>query len=115
MNRYEFSQSGIDEKLATLYASSEEEIAIEAEQANADFAKWVDDNFILTADELAFLYRIDPKFLGDAGVQTAQAITDRVPIKLTRFPRPGEGGEKYIITRPSKWSLEFEIGWIMMP
>lgn len=113
MEKFEFSQSGVNQLCEALYASTAEEISYEIASVSEDFAKWVIDHFALTESEVAFVSGIDEYTLESFGAQTARAFDKRMKIILTRHPKPGDGGAKYIVTRPSMETLEFLIFYLM--
>lgn len=115
MEKFEFSQTGVDQLCESLYASTEEEISYEIARVNEDFAKWVIDRFVLTESEVAFVHGIDAYTLESFGSQTARAFDKRMKIFLTRHPKPDDGGAKYIVTRPSMETLEFLIFYLSTP
>ena len=98
MAKQNFTPAGVQAKVAELYALSDANLQTEENAMRSDFRSWLSTNFSLTADQAAYLAKMDIRFLQYAGQLTATAASGKLPISLTAPTPPDKSSSKLIRT-----------------
>lgn len=76
--------AGVSQKLADLYALSDNALAAQADAIKIDFGQWIGDNFNLTAAQQTYLNGMGIPAKGYYGGQMAVCFIHRRPVKLVQ-------------------------------
>lgn len=85
MEKVPFTPAGVQQKLATLYAKSDQELNVEANAFHQDFKLWVAQNFDLNENQLAYLNSLDERFVSQAAARGSYFMAHRLPIGLNKM------------------------------
>lgn len=72
--------AGVAQKTADLYALSNNALLAEANAIRADFANWLNTNFILNSAQLNYLNGVDPTWMAQVSFRTGFAVENRLDI-----------------------------------
>lgn len=81
-----FTSSGMELKLAELYALNDTDLLEQANAVGADLKAWVSENFILDSSQTAYLNGLDERWISRTGQLAKVAIESRLPVILTNNP-----------------------------
>jgi len=84
MKKFSFDEPGVQMLISELYQLPDEQLKAEADALKTDYRRWMDNHFILAATQLAFLARIDDRFINQAALQTSTFLIARLPIRLVK-------------------------------
>lgn len=84
MNKYPFSEEGVEALITSLYLLSVQGLQEEAEKVLNDFKAWFSGWFDLTESQLSYLDKIDTGFILEASSVTYHALLNRQPISLIK-------------------------------
>jgi hypothetical protein len=98
MAKQPFTSTGVQAKLAEIYALPDSGLLAQVADIRADFKAWISDNFLLDTAQSTYLAGIDQKFILQASGITATAVGGRLPISFTFPAPPSLYSSKYIIT-----------------
>ncbi|WP_304064293.1 hypothetical protein [Pedobacter glucosidilyticus] len=88
MEKVPLTSAGVQQKLAKLYAKSDQELNVEANAFHQDFKLWVAQNFHLNENQLAYLNSLDERFVSQAAARGSYFMAHRLPITLNKMEAP---------------------------
>jgi hypothetical protein len=87
MKRYEFTPSGVDQWQLDLYHSSVQDHAYEQMLIGKSLHQWVQQRFLLTPDQISYLYLLESQFVVLLQDALIDAINYQLPIRLQKDER----------------------------
>lgn len=97
MVQFPLTPEGVADKIVALYALSNNNLAIEADSIEEDFAGWMKVNFSLTVQQASYLDSIDEQVRRYYGFQSAFCFRNRLDIQLVYpFPPVDPGYSKWL-------------------
>ncbi len=96
MPKQPLTATGVQDKLAELYALSDTQLAQEASALATDFLGWIDNHFNLTTAQNSYLSGVSADFITLAAAQTSFAIKYRRNITFNPSAPPGSWSSKLI-------------------
>ncbi|RZK51249.1 MAG: hypothetical protein EOO91_21100 [Pedobacter sp.] len=97
MKKFTFNNEGFQALQSELHQLSDEDLAKEALQIEANFTQWVGTNFYLDESQLSYLGAIDPRAQRLLAFNTGFAIANRLPISLNKMENATEEEQGKII------------------
>lgn len=83
-----FTPAGLQELLSSLYLLPDTELQLEAATLGADLRTWLNDNFILSADQVAYLLAVDNRQIANAAADGRYFVAHRLNITLVKQDKP---------------------------
>lgn len=83
-----FTPAGLQELLNSLYQLPEVELQLEAATLGADLRAWLINNFILSADQIAYLLTVDNRQIANAAADGRYFVAGRLNITLVKQDKP---------------------------
>jgi len=82
--KFPFTPVGVNEKVSSLYAEDNAIVEAEAFAVEQNLNLWMEDNFILTSEQLDYMDSLGPVFSEQTGEHLAYAFRHRLPVTLTK-------------------------------
>lgn len=105
----QFTPAGLQELLSSLYLLPDTELQLEAATLGADLRTWLIDNFILSADQVAYLLAVDNRQIANAAADGRHFIANRLNITLVKADKPAnyarESEGKFFTLKKEKSSV----------
>lgn len=82
--KYPLTSSGVDEKMYDLYQKDDSQVELEADYVKVNFFDWIINTFILTEDQIIYLYSLRLEFALRNGQVLAYCFRHRLEVTLTK-------------------------------
>lgn len=100
MNKFPFTNAGFVDLQQVLYAYPDAELQTEAQLIHSNFIVWVDNHFILSAEQLHFLNCLDNREINLLAYLTSFAVENRRPVVLHAEEPPPDDDKQGKIIKP---------------
>lgn len=82
--KYPLTSTGVDQKIYDLYQKDDSQIELEADYVEINFFDWIISTFILTEDQIVYLYSLGLEFALNNGRVLAYCFRHRLEVTLTK-------------------------------
>lgn len=111
MNKFPFTQAGVDQLLEDLYSLPSGELKDQSILVHYDFKNWVFDRFDFTSSQIDFLYGLPEESISFMATNASFAIANKLPIILEKESTPiSLRGNKFIRPKSELSSSATESG-----
>jgi hypothetical protein len=96
MQKFPFTDSGLQDLLSQLYALDDQQLQQQADTISADFPTWLTDHFLFDQSQLNFLASAPESFIQSAAADCSYYVANRLPITMVKDQQrsdPPEEGE----------------------
>ena len=83
-----FTAEGFQELLSSLYQLPDTELQLAAGTLAADLRSWLEDHFILSEEQLAYLLAVDDRQIANAAAEGRHFMVNRLPITFIKEEKP---------------------------
>lgn len=98
MQKFPFTDSGLQDLLAQLYALDDQQLQQQAQAMAEDFPGWLQEHFLFEQDQLDFLAGLPQSFIQSAAADCSYCAANRLPINMVkdqqRSDPPAEGEDR---------------------
>ena len=83
-----FTPEGFQELLSSLYQLPDAELQVAAATLAADLRSWLEENFLLSEEQLAYLLAVDDRQIVNAAAEGRHFVANRLPITFIKQEQP---------------------------
>lgn len=84
MQKFPFTDSGLQDLLSQLYALDDQQLSQQADAISADFPTWLTDHFQFDQSQLDFLAATPETFIQSAAADCSYYVANRLPITMVK-------------------------------